>query len=101
MKEPETYRNPKYEQTHTFLDNGTLNLPEHDKELMQKFYGALAAAILSRQPVCISEKRTPVFNYYIDFSSAPFIDIYEEEEEHFPVDNPFDNFSQENHSIQK
>lgn len=55
--------------SHTCLNGGRLAipLPSEDKHQNQLFYDKMAAAILKDDPFPISELRTPVFRYYLDF----------------------------------
>ena len=65
--------------THTFLDGGVLRVPEDDPELVIKFYKILVEGITNGEPMCISEFRTDVFNYYIDFDIKASTAVEKEE----------------------
>lgn len=65
--------------THTFMDGGCLEVPEHDKTMNQMFYDKIAEFVAQNEYFPISELRTPVFKYYLDFDIKEDKEVTEEE----------------------
>ncbi len=65
--------------THTFMDGGTLVVPEDDINKSQLFYDMMAKHIIKQEFFPISELRTEVFHYYLDFDIKSNVEVSKED----------------------